>query len=82
MFAIIYTEPATLKEDMFRVDGIYSNLTFSNALYFSSTTITTLSYGDIIPRGIFRYFVVIEAMLGLIYTGIMIYFITKVLGKN
>lgn len=37
---------------------------FSNSLYFSVVTFTTLGYGDILPMGISKLFAGIEALLG------------------
>lgn len=77
MFAVIYFEPIENSGSYFMEFGKPYNITFPDALYFSTTTITTLGYGDIVPVGIFRFFVIIEVLMGLIYTGSMIYFIIK-----
>ena len=39
-------------------------LDFSNALYFSVVTFTTLGYGDVLPIGISKLFAGIEALMG------------------
>jgi len=39
-------------------------LDFSNALYFSVVTFTTLGYGDVLPVGISKLFAGIEALMG------------------
>lgn len=81
IFAFIYAEPIDDQHNYFIEDGMQKNLTFSDSLYFSATTISTLG-SDINPKGIFRFFVVTEVFFGLIYTGTMLYFITRELEKN
>jgi hypothetical protein len=82
MFAVIYSEPIENSTNYFMEFGKPYNITFPDAFYFSTTTITTLGYGDITPVGIFRLFVIIEVFMGLIYTGSMIYFIVEIFGKK
>ena len=82
MFAVIYSEPIENSTNYFMEFGKPYNITFSDTVYFSTTTITTLGYGDITPVGIFRFFVVIEVFMGLIYTGSIIYFIVEIFGKK
>ncbi len=82
MFAVIYSEPIENSNNYFLEYGKPYNITFPDAFYFSTTTITTLGYGDITPVGIYRFFVIIEVFMGLIYTGSMIYFIVEILGKK
>jgi hypothetical protein len=82
MFAVIYAEPIENSNNYFMEFGKPYNITFPDAFYFSTTTITTLGYGDITPVGIFRFFVVIEVLMGLIYTGSIIYFIVEIFGKK
>jgi hypothetical protein len=82
MFAVIYSEPIENSVNYFMEFGKPYNITFPDAFYFSTTTITTLGYGDITPVGIFRLFVIIEVLMGLIYTGSMIYFIVKIFEKE
>jgi hypothetical protein len=77
MFALIYSEPIENSGNYFLEFGQPVNLTFADAFYFSTTTITTVGYGDIVPVGVFRLMVSIEVFMGLIYTGSMIYFLTK-----
>jgi potassium channel LctB len=82
MFAVIYAEPIENSNNYFMEFGKPYNITFPDAFYFSTTTITTLGYGDITPVGVFRFFVIIEVLMGLIYTGSMIYFIVKIFEKQ
>jgi amino acid transporter len=82
MFAVIYAEPIENSNNYFMEFGKPYNITFPDAFYFSTTTITTLGYGDITPVGVFRLFVIIEVLMGLIYTGSMIYFIVKIFEKK
>lgn len=77
MFAIIYAEPIREGNNYFIELGKPANLTFADAFYFSTTTVTTVGYGDIVPLGVFRLIVTVEVFMGLIYTGSMIYFLTK-----
>ena len=82
MFAVIYSEPIENSNNYFMEFGKPYNITFPDAFYFSTTTITTLGYGDITPVGIFRFFVVIEVFMGIIYTGSIIHFIIEIFGKK
>ncbi len=45
---------------------------FTNSLYFSFVTATTIGYGDLIPVGFIKVFAVVEAVLGLLVLGIVI----------
>ena len=82
MFAVIYAEPIENSDNYFMEFGEPYNITFPDAFYFSTTTITTLGYGDITPFGIFRFFVIIEVLMGVIYLGSMIYFIVKIYERS
>lgn len=51
----------------------YSYFALEDFLYFSAVTITTLGYGDILPNNtIIRNLVMIEAMLGVIVSGLYV----------
>jgi len=82
LFAAMYEMPCTTAKDCFYEYNAPVNLTFSDSLYFSTTTITTLGYGDITPRGVFRYFAMAEVILGLIYMGLIVYFLTRVMRRD
>jgi len=79
MFAIIYNEPIEDSRSYFIENSVKENdLSISSSLYFSTVTITTLGYGDIAPVGSYRYFAMAEVLLGLIYVGVIVYFVTRV----
>lgn len=79
MFAIIYNEPIDDSQSSFIENGVMKNdLSLSSSIYFSTVTITTLGYGDIAPVGSYRYFAMAEVLLGLIYVGVIVYFVTRV----
>lgn len=56
--------------------GIISNneLTndFYNSLYFSVITWTTLGYGDVLPSSGVKVYATLEALIGYVYSGVMI----------
>jgi potassium channel LctB len=83
MFAIIYNEPVSNARGRFIENGSsIEDLPLSDALYFSTTTISTLGYGDIVPLGIYRYFAMAEVLLGLLYMGTILYFVNTLLGRS
>ncbi len=53
-------------------NGNKSNLTFSNALYFSTATMATVGYGDIVPHGVFRQFAMVQIWFSFILVGIFL----------
>ena len=82
LFATMYQMPCTEAKDCFYEYNSPANLTLSDSLYFSTTTITTLGYGDITPRGVLRYFAMAEVILGLLYMGLIVYFLTRVMRRD
>jgi len=65
-FACLYQIISILDENAFNT----SPNNFLDALYFSTVTITTLGYGDILPNaGYVKILVILETMLGIILLG-------------
>ncbi|MBI2523380.1 two pore domain potassium channel family protein [Candidatus Woesearchaeota archaeon] len=82
LFATIYSEGIASGENYFIENDKIADLSFSDAVYFSIITLTTVGYGDIVPVGVFRYFVMVEIFMGLIYIGTLIYILTKHLDRD
>ncbi|HEV3111128.1 MAG TPA: potassium channel family protein [Candidatus Binataceae bacterium] len=59
-----------LYEEGRRLDGSLHGLV--SALYFSFVTVTSVGYGDVLPRGISRAMAVVEAISGLLIFGAVI----------
>ncbi|SEL81372.1 potassium channel family protein [Paenibacillus sp. OK003] len=59
-FALIYTLP------FMQFTNYEGGLDFSEALYFSGVTFTTIGYGDITPKSFTRVAVIIEGICGII----------------
>jgi potassium channel LctB len=59
-----------LYEEGRRLDGSLHGLV--SALYFSFVTVTSVGYGDVLPRGIARIMAVVEAISGLLLFGAVI----------
>ena len=72
LFSVIYSAETSSKVNYMEVNGAPKNLTISEAFYFSVITMTTLGYGDIVPYGNFRWIVITEVLLGVIYLGVFI----------
>lgn len=62
--------------DYFLEQGNETQLEHWDRVYFSVVTITTLGYGDITPKGIFRFLAIFEDITGLIYLGVTFALIT------
>jgi len=75
-FGVIYTVIYTVDSHSFNAsfsDTNYRVGDWSDFLYFSYTTLTTLGYGDIIPLNtIAKSMVNLEAIIGVLYIAIMI----------
>ena len=66
MIIFLFTGAYLSNPDEFLINNINNNIRFEDALYFSTVTITTVGYGDIIPLSkINRFFAATEAFLGM-----------------
>lgn len=63
-----YSEPSQSGQQVSKCEEI----DFSESMYFSAVTLTTLGYGDFQPRGAGRFFAALEAVLGLMLFGVMV----------
>lgn len=79
VFAISYLEISLVSRGngiiAIDVDGKQKQVNFSDALYFSIVTESTLGYGDIRPVGASRILACLQVALGLVLAGL---FITKI----
>jgi hypothetical protein len=71
-FAAVYHLMPHTPNDYLAVHDTPKMLSFSDALYYSTVTITTLGYGDVVPHGFFRAFAATEALLGFIFLGLFV----------
>lgn len=62
LFSFLYSMPFLY----FKVDGVATNLSICNSLYFSGVTFTTIGYGDIAPIELSRFMAFIEGILGIL----------------
>lgn len=58
---------------LYLLPGAISGRGFYDALYFSMVTFTTLGYGDMLPRGVFRLVAASEALSGILLTGLFLF---------
>lgn len=65
MIIFLFTGAYLSKADSFSSFGQQETITFEDALYFSTVTLTTVGYGDISPLGINRLLAGFEAFLGM-----------------
>ena len=66
VFAVIYWKNGLV------ISGEYQKVLFTDALYFSVTTWTTLGYGDFSPTPDLRLITSIQALLGYVAMGMLI----------
>jgi hypothetical protein len=66
VFAVIYWKNGLI------ISGEYQKVLFTDALYFSVTTWTTLGYGDFSPPQDLRLITSIQALLGYIAMGMLV----------
>ncbi|MBW2973888.1 hypothetical protein KY346_05870 [Candidatus Woesearchaeota archaeon] len=81
-FAAVYHVAPYSDQDYLEVNEIPQKLTFSESVYYSTVTITTLGYGDIVPHGLFRAFAATEAILGFIFLGLFVSGLTLFFAKK
>lgn len=85
LFAVVFTIVGNLNPDAFRMPGDLAAPDGSMGpdrvmVYFSLTTITTLGYGDITPRGeMARSLSNLEALLGQVYLTVLV---ARLVGRN
>jgi hypothetical protein len=67
IFAIIFLFSGTyaLNSDLFLVNDVSSEISFTDALYFSTITFTTVGFGDIAPLGVNRLLASAEALIAI-----------------
>jgi hypothetical protein len=78
-FALLFSLNITSEEHLFNIGNRTGTLSFTEALYFSTITLTTLGYGDITPHGYFRALSAIESILGFIFLGLLVSVFTSIL---
>ena len=67
MIIFLFAGAYLSNSDEFLINNINNNLSLGEALYFSTVTITTVGYGDIIPLSrINRFLAASEAFLGMV----------------
>lgn len=82
MFAMIYSSASFNEKDGFMYLGNKVDLAFTDALYYSTITITTLGYGDIVPLGVYRFYAMTEVVIGWIFLGIIVFYITQIMQRE
>ncbi len=61
----------------FSISNMESSLCFSEALYFSGISFTTIGYGDIAPLKFIRYIAVIEGAIGILLSSSFVVSLTR-----
>lgn len=78
IFANYYSVPCTEGDVCMTVSGVPTDLSYFDALYYSTGTITSAGTGDIVAKSVFhRSLAMFEMMLGPIYMGLILYYVTK-----
>jgi hypothetical protein len=72
IFGIIYYGLTSFSQGLVNNNNPTAQITLGTAIYFSIVTISTLGYGDIIPRGFSKIFACIEVIFGLTMMGIIV----------
>ena len=80
--ALAYYKLPSKGDNTMKVENVQKNLTLEESLYFSTVTMTTLGYGDIVPGGYFRWIAMNEVISGVIFIGYFISGLSKILDKN
>ena len=72
-FTALFMIIQTLQPDAFRTSELETPIAWPYMVYYSYSTLTTLGYGDIVPRSAWaQSLAAVEAMLGLLYIAIII----------
>ena len=80
-FALVYNLLELLSPNSFRLT--FTEVHFSEFLYLSFATLTTLGYGDVVAVSTFaRSLAIIEAILGVTYIGVLIGVLVGGLGRR
>ena len=66
MTIFLFTGAYSSNPSLFAENSQPATLNFEDMMYFSTITITTLGYGDIIPKGINKLLASLEALAGMI----------------
>ncbi len=67
MIIFLFAGAYLSNSDEFMINGVNNNLSLNEALYFSTVTITTVGYGDILPlSNINRFLAASESFLGMV----------------
>jgi hypothetical protein len=73
VFSIIFY----FSEANFIINSVEQPLSFTEALYFSGISFTTIGYGDISPIGFIRYIAIMEGLIGVILSGAFLVSLTR-----
>lgn len=74
----VHNADIVLQNGGYQIDSdVTWGLPFSEALYFSCITFTTIGYGDLTPSGITRFFAASEGLLGIVVASSFIVSLVK-----